>query len=249
MIDIRSLNKAFGDTVVLDGLSLNIPENKITVIIGPSGTGKSVMLKHILGLVQPDSGEIYINGRDIISIKAGELDMIRKGMGVCFQDAALFDSMTVGENVGFPLKVHTRFDKTRIAREVSTLLKEVGLSGIESRMPSQLSGGMKKRVGMARALAMNPGILLFDEPTTGLDPIMSTAINMLIRKVQKKTMATCLVISHDIQGAFDVADYMAMIYKGKIVLKGSPDTFRESKDPLVRQFISGGLDGPINSMS
>ncbi len=248
MIEIRSLSKSFKGTKVLDDLFLRIPSGKTTVIIGPSGTGKSVLLKHIMGLVKPDAGQILVNGRDITAMDELELNEVRKDLGVCFQDAALFDSMTVGGNVAFPFRVHTKLTREQVAFEVAILLKEVGLSGIENRMPSQLSGGMRKRVGLARALAMNPKILLFDEPTSGLDPVMSNAINTLIRQVQRYTLATSLVISHDIPGAFFLADYMAMIYKGQIVYEGPPEVFKDPSDPLVRQFIQGGLEGPISTV-
>ncbi len=246
MIEIRALTKTFKGQKVLDNLDLSLPKGKITVIIGPTGTGKSVLLKHILGLIKPDSGQILIDGRDISTMDEVQLNEARKDFGVCFQDAALFDSMNVGENVGFPFAMHTGLSREEIGREVSRLLKEVGLSGIEKKLPSQLSGGMRKRVGLARALAMNPKILLFDEPTTGLDPVMTCAINTLIRQVQLKSQATSLVISHDIHGAFEVADYMAMIYEGRIVFHGEPEMFQQTTDPLVRQFVEGKLEGPIN---
>jgi phospholipid/cholesterol/gamma-HCH transport system ATP-binding protein len=249
MIQIRSLTKTFKGQKVLDDLSLDVPEGKITVIIGPSGTGKSVLLKHILGLIKPDSGSIIINGSDIASMHEVKLNEVRKQFGVCFQDAALFDSMNVGENVGFPFVIHTDFPKEKITQEVDALLSEVGLSGIEAKMPSQISGGMRKRVGLARALAMRPKFILFDEPTTGLDPVMSNAINMLIKHVQERTNATSLVISHDIEGAYTIADYMAMLYRGRIVFDGTPDDFRSSTDPLVSQFTHGWVEGPINPIN
>jgi phospholipid/cholesterol/gamma-HCH transport system ATP-binding protein len=245
-IEIKELKKSFKGQKILDGIDLIIPEGKTTVIIGPSGTGKSVMIKHILGLIKPDDGEILINGRDVTKLNDIELNEIRKDFGVCFQDAALFDSMSVGENVGFPYKVHTEMTAEEINKNVAELLKEVGLSGIQEKLPSQLSGGMRKRVGLARALAMDPKILLFDEPTTGLDPVMSNAINILIKEVQKKTKATSLVISHDIHGALMMADYMAMLYKGRVVFAGGPGDFIDTNDPLIRQYMEGGIDGPIN---
>ena len=245
-IEINGLKKSFKGQKILDGVDLIIPEGKTTVIIGPSGTGKSVMIKHILGLIKPDGGEILINSKDVTKMDDIELNEIRKDFGVCFQDAALFDSMSVGENVGFPYKVHTKMTAEKINENVAELLKEVGLSGIQAKLPSQLSGGMRKRVGLARALAMDPKILLFDEPTTGLDPVMSNAINILIREVQKKTKATSLVISHDIHGALMMADYMAMLYKGKVVFTGGPEDFIDTKDPLIRQYMEGGIEGPIN---
>ena len=245
-IEINGLKKSFKGQKILDGVDLIIPEGKTTVIIGPSGTGKSVMIKHILGLIKPDGGEILINSKDVTKMDDIELNEIRKNFGVCFQDAALFDSMSVGENVGFPYKVHTKMTAEKINENVAELLKEVGLSGIQAKLPSQLSGGMRKRVGLARALAMDPKILLFDEPTTGLDPVMSNAINILIREVQKKTKATSLVISHDIHGALMMADFMAMLYKGKVVFTGGPEDFIDTKDPLIRQYMEGGIEGPIN---
>ncbi len=249
MIQIRSLTKAFKGQRVLDGLSMDVPDGKITVVIGPSGTGKSVLLKHILGLIKPDSGSILIDGADITAMDDLALNGVRKQFGVCFQDAALFDSMSVGENVGFPFVIHTEFDQERIDREVEALLTEVGLAGIEAKMPSQISGGMRKRVGLARALAMRPRFILFDEPTTGLDPVMSNAISNLIRQVHDRTCATSLVISHDIEGAYSIADNMAMIYRGGIVFEGTPDDFRGAGDPLVQQFVKGLVEGPINPIN
>jgi len=245
-IEIKELKKSFKDFTILDGVDLVVPEGKTTVIIGPSGTGKSVMIKHIVGLIRPDSGQIVINGKDVAKMNDQELNEIRKHFGVCFQDAALFDSMNVGNNVAFPFRVHTKMTNKQIDERVAELLKEVGLSGVQEKMPSQLSGGMRKRVGLARAIAMSPQILLFDEPTTGLDPVMSNAINILIKDVQKKTKATSLVISHDIHGALMMADFMAMLYKGKIVFSGSPDDFVDTNDPLIRQYMEGGIEGPIN---
>ena len=249
MIQIRSLTKAFKGQRVLDGLSIDVPDGKITVVIGPSGTGKSVLLKHILGLIKPDSGSILIDGADITAMDDLALNGVRKQFGVCFQDAALFYSMSVGENVGFPFVIHTEFDRERIDHEVEALLTEVGLAGIEAKMPSQISGGMRKRVGLARALAMRPRFILFDEPTTGLDPVMSNAISKLIRQVHDRTCATSLVISHDIEGAYSIADNMAMIYRGGIVFEGTPDDFRGADDPLVQQFVNGLVEGPINPIN
>ncbi|HNY64550.1 MAG TPA: ABC transporter ATP-binding protein [Deltaproteobacteria bacterium] len=249
MIQIRSLTKTFKGQTVLNDLSLDVPEGRITVVIGPSGTGKSVLLKHILGLIKPDSGSILIDGHDITAMNELQLKEVRSQFGVCFQDAALFDSMNVGENVGFPFAMHTDYPPERIRQEVDRLLTEVGLSGIETKMPSQISGGMRKRVGLARALAMKPRFILFDEPTTGLDPVMSNAINMLVRAVQERTHATSLVISHDIKGAYSIADYMAMLYRGRIVFEGTPEDFRTTDDPLVRQFTQGSVEGPINPIN
>ncbi len=246
MIEIHGLSKTFRSHRVIDDLDLSVVEGKITIVMGPSGSGKSVLLKHVLGLLKPDSGQILVDGQDIVTMGEAELTAVRKKYGVCFQDSALFDSMSVGENIGFPFTVHTDLAQEQIAKEVSTLLGEVGLAGIEARMPAQLSGGMRKRVGLARALALRPKVLLFDEPTTGLDPVMINAINTLIRQVQTRTGATSLVISHDIKGAFTLADYMALLFDGKIAFYGTPEDFRTTPDPLVRQFVEGRLEGPIN---
>ncbi len=246
MIEIRGLTKTFRSQRVIDDLDLSVVEGKITIVMGPTGTGKSVLLKHVLGLLRPDSGQILVEGQDIVDMGEAELTEVRKKYGVCFQDSALFDSMSVGENVGFPFTIHTDLTREQIAAEVSSLLREVGLAGIEAKMPAQLSGGMRKRVGLARALALSPKVLLFDEPTTGLDPVMTSAINTLIKQVQTRTGATSLVISHDIKGAFTLADYMALLYDGKIAFYGTPEDFRTTPDPLVRQFVEGRLTGPIN---
>lgn len=246
MIEIRGLTKTFRSQRVIDDLDLSVVEGKITIVMGPTGTGKSVLLKHVLGLLRPDSGQILVEGQDIVDMGEAELTEVRKKYGVCFQDSALFDSMSVGENVGFPFTIHTDLTREQIAAEVSSLLREVGLAGIEDKMPAQLSGGMRKRVGLARALALSPKVLLFDEPTTGLDPVMTSAINTLIKQVQTRTGATSLVISHDIKGAFTLADYMALLYDGKIAFYGTPEDFRTTPDPLVRQFVEGRLTGPIN---
>ena len=246
MIEIRGLTKTFRSQRVIDDLDLSVVEGKITIVMGPTGTGKSVLLKHVLGLLRPDSGQILVEGQDIVAMGEAELTEVRKKYGVCFQDSALFDSMSVGENVGFPFTIHTDLTREQIAAEVSSLLREVGLAGIEAKMPAQLSGGMRKRVGLARALALSPKVILFDEPTTGLDPVMTSAINTLIKQVQTRTGATSLVISHDIKGAFTLADYMALLYDGKIAFYGTPEDFRTTPDPLVRQFVEGRLTGPIN---
>ena len=247
MIVIEDLRKTFKGQKVLDGVNLSIPTGKTTVIIGPSGTGKSVLLKTIVRLVQPDSGSIKVNGIDILDQDEQAVNQVRKVCGMCFQDAALFDSMSVGENVGFPFRMHTEYSTAEIDERVAELLKLVGLAGIEAKLPSQLSGGMRKRVGIARAMALNPRYMFFDEPTTGLDPVMSNTINTLIAKVQAHTKATSLVISHDIEGAYAIADHMAMIYRGKIVMEGTPEDFRNCADPLVSQFVEGRIEGPINT--
>lgn len=233
-----NVEKSFGDQKVLDKLNLTIDEGKITVIIGRSGEGKSVLLKHIIGLLRPDEGEIWVNDKEITHLNVRELNAVRKQFGMLFQEAALFDSMTVGENVAFPLREHTKKNEREITGLVSSLLKDVGLEGVEEKMPSQLSGGMKKRVGLARALALNPKIVLFDEPTTGLDPIMTEAIAELILETQKKFEITAVVISHDIPLTFRIADEVAMLYQGQVIQKAPPEEFSESEVPIIQKFLN-----------
>jgi len=248
MIKLADLRKSFGKQKVLDGLDLEIEAGKTTVIIGRSGGGKSVLLKHIIGLLRPDSGEVLIDGVDITKLGDRDLNEIRKKFGMLFQEAALFDSMTVGENVAFPLREHTRMKEREIRETVADRLHAVGLTGVEGKMPSELSGGMRKRVGLARAIAMHPQIVLFDEPTTGLDPVMTEAINRLIIDTQKQFHFTCVVISHDIQSIFEIADRIAMLYEGKIIEYGTPEEIRASRNPVIVQFLSGSIEGPIHIM-
>jgi len=245
MIRLVDLHKSFGKQKVLGGIDLRIEEGKTTVIIGRSGGGKSVLLKHIIGLLRPDSGQVLINGTDIAKLGESKLNEIRKKFGMLFQEAALFDSMTVGENVAFPLREHTRMKEKEIRETVADRLHSVGLTGVEEKMPSELSGGMRKRVGLARAIAMHPQIVLFDEPTTGLDPVMTEAINRLIIDTQKKFNLTCVVISHDIQSIFEIGDWIAMLYEGKIIEYGTPEELRASRNPVMVQFLSGSIEGPI----
>lgn len=248
MIELIAIRKSFGSQKVLDGLDLTIEAGKITVIIGRSGGGKSVLLKHIIGLIRPDSGEVLIDGVDITQLSDKNLNEIRKKFGMLFQEAALFDSMTVGENVAFPLREHSRMKEDEIREIVADRLHAVGLAGVEGKMPSELSGGMRKRVGLARAIAMNPQIVLFDEPTTGLDPVMTEAINRLIIDTQKRYQLTCVVISHDIQSIFEISDRIAMLYEGKIIEQGTPEQMRASQNPVIVQFLSGSIEGPIHIM-
>jgi phospholipid/cholesterol/gamma-HCH transport system ATP-binding protein len=239
------IHKSFGKQKVLDGLNLDIEDGKTTVIIGRSGGGKSVLLKHIIGLLKPDSGQVLIDDVDMTKLNERDLNEIRKRFGMLFQEAALFDSMTVGENVAFPLREHTKMTEEEIRQIVSDRLRSVGLTGVEEKMPSELSGGMKKRVGLARAIAMRPEIVLFDEPTTGLDPVMSEAINQLIMDTQKNFNLTCIVISHDIESIFRIGHRIAMLYEGKIIEYGTPEVIRASTDPVMVQFLSGSINGPI----
>ena len=245
-ITLKQISKSFGQQKVLDQLDLTLESQKITCIIGRSGGGKSVLLKHIIGLVKPDSGQIFVDDIDISTLKESELNEIRKNFGMLFQDAALFDSMTVGENVAFPLKEHRRLPKKEMEQIITDKLLQVGLTGVTEKMPSELSGGMRKRVGLARALALDPKIILFDEPTTGLDPIMCDAIDRLIVETQQNTGSTCVVISHDIESTFKIAHRIAMLYKGKIIAYGSPEDIKSSNNPVLKQFIQG-KHNPDNS--
>ncbi|HUT69576.1 MAG TPA: ABC transporter ATP-binding protein [Desulfatiglandales bacterium] len=230
---------------MLNGLDLLIEVGKVTVIIGQSGGGKSVLLKHMIGLIRPDKGKVEIDGQDITAFNERQLNEIRKRFGMLFQEAALFDSMTVGQNVAFPLIEHTKLPKSTIREIVSEKLAHVGLRGVEDKMPSELSGGMKKRVGLARAIALEPEIILFDEPTTGLDPIMADAIDQLIVDIQSRLNVTCVVISHDITGTFKIAHKIAMLYQGKIIEYGTPEEIKNGRNPILKQFLEGKMEGPI----
>ena len=245
MIKIVNLKKAFGAKKVLDGLDLEIESGKITVIIGRSGEGKSVLLKHIIGLMKPDDGSIDLDGQDITTISEREFNEVRKRFGMLFQGAALFDSMTVAQNVGFPLKEHTDLHDDDILKVVSDKLRRVGLVGVEDMMPSDLSGGMKKRVGLARAIVMDPEIVLFDEPTTGLDPIMSDSIADLVLDTQRDLKTTYVLITHDIPFTYKIADKIAMLHEGRIIEQGSVEEMKANQNPIVRQFLEGRAEGPI----
>jgi phospholipid/cholesterol/gamma-HCH transport system ATP-binding protein len=248
MIELVDVHKSFGTQHVLHGLNLRIEDDMTTVIIGKSGGGKSVLLKHIIGLLKPDSGQVLVDGVDITRLNERDLNEIRKKFGMLFQEAALFDSMNVEENVAFPLREHTKKNDKEIQEIVKERLAAVGLAGVEKKMPSELSGGMRKRVGLARALAMRPRIILFDEPTTGLDPVMTEAINELIISTQKNFNVTCVVISHDVESIFRIGHRIAMLYEGEIVEYGGPDEIRNSENPVLHQFLAGSLDGPISVM-
>lgn len=245
MIKISSLKKQFGRKKVLDGVDLDIEKGKITVIIGRSGEGKSVLIKHIIGLLRPDDGQIFLEGQEISSMSERDWGEVRKRFGMLFQGAALFDSMTVGENVGFPLKEHTDLPDEDIMKVVGEKLRRVGLVGVEHMMPAELSGGMKKRVGLARAIVMDPEIVLFDEPTTGLDPIMSDSIADLVLDTQRSLKTTYILITHDIPFTYKIADKIAMLHEGRIIEQGSVDEMKKNPNPVVRQFLEGRAEGPI----
>jgi len=247
MIELKNIHKSFEGNHVLRGVNLKVKRGESLVVIGGSGSGKSVLLKHIIGLLRPDEGSVIIHDTDILELDEDSLNDFRKKFGMLFQSAALFDSMTVWENVGFGLKRHTSLPEAEIRDMATQKLKMVGLSGIEDVMPSELSGGMRKRVGLARAIAMKPEILLYDEPTTGLDPIMSDAINDLIIKMREELDVTSVTITHDMKSAYKIADTIAMLYNGVIIAHGSPEEIQETSDPVVRQFIEGRAEGPITS--
>jgi phospholipid/cholesterol/gamma-HCH transport system ATP-binding protein len=245
MIEIKGLSKSFNHKKVLDNVNLSIEQGKITVIIGRSGEGKSVLIKHIIGLLKPDSGKIIIDGRDITAMSGRNLNKMRKRFGMLFQGGALFDSMTVGENVGFPLKEQTDLPKSKIRQIVRAKLERVGLKGIEDMMPSELSGGMKKRVGLARAIVMDPEIVIFDEPTTGLDPIMSDSIGELMLETQHALKTTYIAITHDINLTYKIADHVAMLHEGRLIEEGTVEEIKANPNPVLRQFLEGRAEGPI----
>jgi len=245
ILEIRGLKKAFGDFVVWDGGDLTLAEGETHAVIGGSGTGKSVLLKCVLGLLQPDSGSIRYRGRELVGMDEAERAQVTREMGMLFQDAALFDSMSVGANVGFELEQLKLMAPDKLRERVAEVLEWVGLPGIEARDPAQLSGGMRKRVGLARALASGPGLMLYDEPTTGLDPITSDVINELINYLREKTHTSGLVITHDMPSAYKIADRISMLYKGQLIFTGTPEEVRTTDDPVVSQFVHGRAHGPI----
>ncbi|MBW7957446.1 MAG: ABC transporter ATP-binding protein [Deltaproteobacteria bacterium] len=245
MIKIVGLKKSFGPKRVLDGVDLDIEKGKITVIIGRSGEGKSVLLKHIIGLLRPDEGQIFLEGQEITAMREREFNEVRKRFGMLFQGAALFDSMSVGGNVGFPLKEHTDLSDEDIMKVVGEKLRRVGLVGVEQMTTAELSGGMKKRVGLARAIVMDPEIVLFDEPTTGLDPIMSDSIADLVLDTQRELKTTYVLITHDIPFTYKIADKIAMLHEGKIIEQGSVEEMKKNPSPILRQFLEGRAEGPI----
>jgi len=238
MIEIKNLKKKFDNNEVLRGVNLRIEDGETLVVIGPSGCGKSVLLKLIIGIYKPDEGEIIIDGEDITKMNLKDLYQIRKRFGFQFQGSALFDSMNVAENVGLGLRENTNLSPDEISRIVTEKLSLVGLSGVENVMPSDLSGGMKKRVGLARSLATDPDIILYDEPTTGLDPIMSDQIDDLIKELSGKLKVTSIVVTHDIFSVYDVATNVALMHEGKIYFHGTPKELLKSDDNIVKEFLN-----------
>ena len=246
-ISLRGVRKAFGEQVVLEGVDLDIRQGESLVVIGSSGTGKSVLIKHIIGLLAPDAGEVLVAGANVPDLGRRELQALRRRMGMLFQYAALFDSMDVGENVAFAVRQHTDWSAEKIDARVAEVLGWVGLTGTEHKSPAELSGGMKKRVGLARAIVLGPEIILYDEPTTGLDPIMADQINDLILNLAERLNVTSVTITHDMISAYKIADRIAMLYKGRIEEVGTPEEIQESTNPVVQQFIHGRAEGPITA--
>ncbi len=238
MIDIQGLHKSFGDHHVLRGVDLQVAEGETTVIIGGSGSGKSVLMKHMLGLLRPDRGQVLVEGEEIGRLPERELTRVRAKFGMVFQQAALFDSMTVGENVAFPLREHRHMPEPELRKLVQEKLELVDLHDVAHLYPAELSGGMRKRVGLARAIVLEPKIILYDEPTTGLDPITSNNVDEMIMNAQRRLAVTQVVISHDIASTFRVGHHVAMIFEGAIVEQGPPATLRASQHPHVREFLS-----------
>jgi phospholipid/cholesterol/gamma-HCH transport system ATP-binding protein len=245
-ITLQGVHRRFGTQEVLRGVDLEVPRGQVTVIIGRSGTGKSVLLKHVMGLLRPDAGVIRVGDVDITKMNDRQLRTLRFRFGMVFQNAALFDSMNVYDNVAFPLREHTRQTEKQIRERVMAMLGSVGLGEAGEKAVNELSGGMRKRVGLARAMVRSPEFLLYDEPTTGLDPIMTAQIDALIRDTQDQNPGlTSLVISHDMHATFAIADKIAMLYEGKVIHEGTAEDFQTCDDARVRQFVEGRLDGPI----
>jgi phospholipid/cholesterol/gamma-HCH transport system ATP-binding protein len=239
MIEITDIRKSLGGQPVLDGVTLNVKKGETVVVIGRSGCGKSVLLKHIIGLMHPDSGSIKVAGSEITSLRGRELYEVRKRFGMLFQGAALFDSLSVWENVGLGLIEHTDMTESEIRRRACDKLALVGLTDIEEARPAELSGGMKKRVGLARAIAMDPEVVLYDEPTTGLDPIMADSIDQLIVRTRERFGVTSIVVTHDMHSAYTIAHRIAMLHEGRIYTVDAVDRIRASEDPIIHRFVNG----------
>jgi phospholipid/cholesterol/gamma-HCH transport system ATP-binding protein len=247
MIKVQGLNKSFGRKHVLCGINIDVYDGETLVIIGASGTGKSILLKNIVGLVKPESGSIHIDDVEITSCPQRELQEIQKKLGYVFQEAALFDSLTIEENVAFGLKTLTELDDEEIAKRVTQCLHMVGLANVEKLKPSELSGGMKKRAGLARAIAYQPKYIFYDEPTTGLDPIMTDVISDLIINMREHLKVTSVVVTHDMKSAYKIADRIIMLYGGQVIFTGTPGETKNTDNPVVRQFIEGSSRGPIET--
>lgn len=246
IVSIKGLRKSFGENHVLRGVDLDVEEGSITVVIGPSGCGKSVLIKHIIGLLRPDEGSIFVEGEDITRLSEQALTEVRKKFGMLFQHSALFDSMTVLENVMFPLREHAKHMSRRAMREAAIRrLNQLGLYGVEDQYPAELSGGMRKRVGLARATILNPKIVIYDEPMTGLDPIMCENVEEMILTARREFGITSIIISHDMASTFRMADKVAMLHDGRIVVEGPPEVVKASRNEVVRRFIYLSGTGPL----
>jgi phospholipid/cholesterol/gamma-HCH transport system ATP-binding protein len=239
MIKLIDVHKSFGAKKVLEGFSLEVEEGETMVLIGYSGTGKSVAIKHIVGLLEPDRGEVWVDDREVPRLPRRELYELRSHIGYVFQFAALFDSMTIGDNVAMGLRKQQHLDESEIGQRVSEALELVDLPGVQSRFPAELSGGMRKRVGIARAIALRPKYMLYDEPTTGLDPVTSAVIDELMVRMRERLRVTSVVITHDMRSAYTVGSRIAMLYQGRVQQVGTVDEIRNTTDPIVRQFIEG----------
>ena len=239
MIEVKNLYKSYGEKGVLSDISLSVSHGQSLAVVGKSGAGKSVLLRCLIGLVKPDNGTIYVDNKLINTMNFSQLQKIRSSIGMVFQFGALFDSMTVGENISLALQKLTKLNENEIQQRVRNSLEEVDMAGTEDLMPAELSGGMKKRVGIARAIAIKPAYLFYDEPTTGLDPVMTDSINRLIRKFQDTGEVTSVIITHEMRTVYDVADRVLLLHEGRIQYDGSPDTINNVDDPVVQQFITG----------
>jgi phospholipid/cholesterol/gamma-HCH transport system ATP-binding protein len=245
MVEVTDVHKAFEGRTVLDGVTCQIPTGKISVVMGPSGTGKSVLLRHVVGLLYPDSGDVRVAGKSVPDLGEDELLELRRNVGMLFQDGALFSSMNLYDNVAFPLRQHTKKSEKEIKEIVMERLEEVGLAEAVTKMPNELSGGMRKRAGFARALVLEPELLLFDEPDSGLDPVRTALLCDLIKQIQQKYKSTGVVISHDIKSCFNIGDHIILLYGGKVVDQGSKEEVQRSANPFTQQFIKGAVDGPL----
>ena len=245
VIECIDVVKSFAGNPVLNGVTASIPRGEITVIMGPSGTGKSVLLRHIVGLLLPDSGDIKVEGKSVPDLDEEELLALRRTIGMLFQDGALFSSMSLFDNVAFPLRQHTKKSEREVREIVMDRLNEVGLGGSEKKMPGELSGGMRKRAGFARALVMEPKILLFDEPDSGLDPVRTALLCDLIKEIQRKYDSTAVVISHDIKAVFEIADDIVLLHGGKVVEQGPKAQLKDSANKFTNQFLAGAVAGPL----
>jgi phospholipid/cholesterol/gamma-HCH transport system ATP-binding protein len=245
MIKVENLCNRYGTITTANNISCDFEQKKVTVILGGSGSGKSTLLKQMVGLAKPDSGRILFEGKDVTTLSKKDIYQLRKKMGMLFQGSALFNSLNIFENIAFPLREHTNLSEGVIKTIIKIKLEMVGLRGVEQMMPSQLSGGMTKRVGLARAIILDPKVVFYDEPTSGLDPISAGVINKLIKDLNRKLGVTSIVVSHDIESSFQIADKIIILFYGDLIAEGTSEEIKNSDDPKVKQFISGSPDGPI----